>query len=44
MFRTLFFKILNYFSDRRLRKEAALKRAKMIEEIKKRDPFIYPHI
>jgi len=41
--RQLFFSILNYFSNRRLKKAQALKRAERLEELKKRDPFVYPH-
>lgn len=40
--KTILYKILNWFSERKLKKANALKRAKMLEELKKRDPFVYP--
>ena len=42
MFKKLLYKILDWVSERRLNRKRALKRKKLLEEIKKRDPFVYP--
>ncbi len=39
----MFKKIIKWFKDRKIKKEKRIKYNKKVEEMKKRDPFIYKH-
>ncbi len=41
--RSMFKKIIKWFKERKIKKEKRIKYNKKVEEMKKRDPFIYKH-